>query len=428
MYHLCNMDDFKLSNLSEAKNEYSIRLVNVLTPLIIEGIKSLFKEAKELCVKNNEYEKYLMTFQNFLSRVPKWNENLINDETARVIQESQCSYLEDLLTCVHITQLKVLTSVRVGEKQKKVELDIPKLSVFIHKIYQFVARKVYSNVYLFEENIMPLTYQKNMRELEIIVKECILNTIRESIPVEQILRSYLDSTVEDEVVIKEEIIEEKDDEVLSKEIQEAKEIEKIEESNEELVKNDESSELDFETNIIKSQEMIAEDINDNNDDDNNDDEIKKIITNDDENQIIKVDTSSDNVENNEELNNIIVENLVNEEISANVNNETNYNNISMETQTKHQDEGNIKLVINRTDDMPIHNSIIDMNPKPVEPASSLQSNNEINNQILQNRENDDRLRIHTNDMNIPLDVESISTGIRLNDNPLLDDITVLPPL
>lgn len=428
------MDDFKLSNLSEAKNEYSIRLVNVLTPLIIEGIKSLFKEAKELCVKNNEYEKYLMTFQNFLSRVPKWNENLINSETNRIIQESQCSYLEDLLTCVHITQLKVLTSVRVGEKQKKIELDIPKLSVFIHRIYQSVARKVYSNVYLFEENIMPLTYQKNMRELELIIKECILNTIRESIPVEQILRSYLDSTVEDEVVVKEEIIEEKDDDdvLSSKESQEANEKDKMEITNEESVNNDVSDNVDSETKIIKSDETIEEERNeDDNNDDNDDSEIKKIISDDTNNTVIKVDTSSSNDDNNiedefiepsnEELNNIIVENLVNEDITENINN--------IEVGDTGNNEDNIKLVINRTDDMPIHDSVIDMNPSP-----SLPSNNEIVSENLQNSnnhdndDNDDKIKIHTNDMNIPLDVESISTGIKLNDNPLLDDITVLPPL
>ena len=55
------MDDFKLANLSEAKNEYCARLINILTPLILQGLKSLFNEAKELCVKNDEHSKYLMT-------------------------------------------------------------------------------------------------------------------------------------------------------------------------------------------------------------------------------------------------------------------------------------------------------------------------------------------------------------------------------
>ena len=48
------MDDFNSNVLSEAKNEYSSRLVTILTPLIIEGIKSIFKEAYDLCNKNDE--------------------------------------------------------------------------------------------------------------------------------------------------------------------------------------------------------------------------------------------------------------------------------------------------------------------------------------------------------------------------------------
>ena len=129
------MDDYNVNVLSEAKNEYSSRLVSILTPLMIEGLKSIFDEACKLCLDNNENEKYLMTFQNFLSRVPKWNTNIIDEETKRIVKQSKCSYLEDLLTCVHITQLKVLTSIRVGSAQKKIDLEIPKLEGFIHKIY-----------------------------------------------------------------------------------------------------------------------------------------------------------------------------------------------------------------------------------------------------------------------------------------------------
>ena len=194
------MDDYNVSVLSEAKNEYSLRLVNILTPLILEGIKSILKEAWQLCLENDEEVKYLMTFQNFLSRVTKWNQTIIDEETARILAKSGCSYLEDLLTCVHITQLKILTSIRVSQKQKKIELDIPKLSEFIHKAYIKCARKFYSNVYLFEQKIPPLQYQKNMRECETICKDCVLDVIRDNMPVEHILRSYMDESVEEEVI------------------------------------------------------------------------------------------------------------------------------------------------------------------------------------------------------------------------------------
>jgi hypothetical protein len=139
-----------------------------------------------------------MTFQNFLTRVPKWNQTIIDAEKTRIIETSGCTYIEELITAVHIIQLKALTCVRVGSKQKKIDISIPKLDHFIHKVYINVARKVYKNVYLFERNITSLMVQKNNRELEQIVQECILIAIRESIPTEAIIRAYMDECVEHE--------------------------------------------------------------------------------------------------------------------------------------------------------------------------------------------------------------------------------------
>lgn len=202
------MDDYSLSSLHESRNEWCARLVNILAPMTAEGFKSIFDEAWTLCEKNNENGKYLMTFQNFLSRVPKWNATIIAQETQRIVDRSGCGYLADLVTCVHIIQLKSLTCMRVGSKQKKVDIDIPQLNDFVHKVYVNCARKLYTNVYLFERGIPPLTSQKNTREIEIIIKECIMDSIRDSIPLEMILRTYMDETIEDhtEIKMKEEIV------------------------------------------------------------------------------------------------------------------------------------------------------------------------------------------------------------------------------
>jgi len=166
----------------------------------VEGFKSIFEESLNLCRANNEMDKYLMTFQNFISRIPKWNPAIIENEKKRICDKSGCTYLDDLITCVHIIQLKLLTAVRAGTKQKKVDIQIPKFEDFIHKVYIHVARKIYKNVYLFEANLPPLQTQKNHRELEVIIQECILNAVRESIPIDMILRAYLDETTEDDVV------------------------------------------------------------------------------------------------------------------------------------------------------------------------------------------------------------------------------------
>lgn len=219
------MDDFVISNLHESRNEWCSRLVSIMTPLVEEGLRSIFDEAWKICADSDEMNKYLMTFQNLISRIPKWNEVIIEEERKRIIERSGCNYLEDLITCVHIIQLKVLTCIRVGNKQKKIDIAIPKLDPFIHRIYIQTARKVYQNVYLFEKNIAPMAIQKNARELEMIIQEAVMNTIRESVPTEAIIRAYMDENEEQEEEVTIEAIEEP--EISSKE--EEKEKEKEEE-------------------------------------------------------------------------------------------------------------------------------------------------------------------------------------------------------
>ena len=197
------MDDYSTATLQESRNEWCARLINILTPLLIEGFKSIFEESWKLCKENDELDKYLMTFQNFISRIPKWNSTIIEEEVKRIVEKSNCGYLEDLISCVHIIQLKNLTSMRVGSKQKKIDIKVPQLNDFIHNIYINCARKVYTNIYLFERNISPLQMKKHNRELEVIVREGIINTIRDNIPVEDIIKAYMDETVEEDVDVEE---------------------------------------------------------------------------------------------------------------------------------------------------------------------------------------------------------------------------------
>lgn len=190
------MDDFNIPALTESRNSYTNLLISKLTPQICQGLESLFQDTYRLCEENDEETKCLMTFQNVLARIPSWNQTLVEEEVNRIIQECNCSYLEDLLTCVHITQLKILTSVRVGQKQKEIEIDVPSIHTFVHNVYKYCARVLYKNVYLYDINVMPIEKQKNKKEIETIVKDEIVNVIRSSMPIESILKAYLDETTE----------------------------------------------------------------------------------------------------------------------------------------------------------------------------------------------------------------------------------------
>lgn len=289
------MDDYSVSTLIESKNEWCSRLVNIFTPCIVEGLKSIFNEAYNLCRDNDEESKYLMTFQNFLSRIPKWNQSIIEVEKDRITNTSGCSYIEDLITCVHIIQLKALTCARVGLRQKKVDINIPSVDSFVHKIYINVARKLYTNIYLFEKDIMPLQIQKNNRELEIIIKECILNSVRENIPIEEILRAYLDETEEQDVRVEEsnEVIKLDDDNEVKKDSNNSNDKIKTENEiienivNKDLSKNKLDSDNEIDKNNLNERSELMDLLNDsvNNKETNQELSEKNILNNDDNHDI-----------------------------------------------------------------------------------------------------------------------------------------------
>ena len=190
------MDDNHKPTLTESQFEWAWRLVQILQPLVYEGIQSIFQEAVTICKQSEEDEKYLMTFQNFLSRIPKWNETMIQTEVDRIIKKSGCTYLDDLITCVHIVHLKILTSIRTGKTQKKIDIAIPKLGKFVHKVYVNLSRELYANVYLFETDVQPLVFQKNRSAFNKLIRAAILDAVRGSIPVESLLRAYLDESTD----------------------------------------------------------------------------------------------------------------------------------------------------------------------------------------------------------------------------------------
>ena len=112
---------------------------------------------------------------------------------------------------------------------------------------------MYTNVYLFEINIPALTIQKNNRQLEILVQESILNTIRDSIPVETILRAYMDETIEEDVV----------EEIKEKEVKESEELKKLRQK---LETPSKIIEEDKPIPILKNKEVLPEKLEDSDDD------------------------------------------------------------------------------------------------------------------------------------------------------------------
>ena len=270
-----------LNLLVETKNDYISHLTNIITPLIFEGIQSIYREAQKM----SDATDVLKIFQTYLKRIPKWNQNLIEKETQRIFTSSHSyEWLNDLIKATLKSNLIVLMYNPTIKKQQKIDSSFYKnisSTDFIHKVYIECARELWNNPYLLYHNYPPIEIKRNQRDCMLIIKDCIKEALRKLLPVKHILSVYLGEDIEEDI-----------------------------------------NNNDFERNISEADEknltkIIIKDLSENNK------ELEyKIFANNDNNVNNKI---IDNVNNkiNNNVNNKIIDN-VNNKINNNVNN----NNVS----------------------------------------------------------------------------------------------------
>ena len=138
---------------SQAKLEYTKQLINILSPHMFDGIKSVYDESKTVH-RMDTTKSIILLFRVFLEKVPSWSNEIIETETNRIIQLSDCDWLDDLITAVFISHTKILTSIGTNVNNVNVDLTIPKTINFIHKCYINVAREIWKNPYLFDDFVI----------------------------------------------------------------------------------------------------------------------------------------------------------------------------------------------------------------------------------------------------------------------------------
>lgn len=172
----------------EAKAEYTRQLSSFLVPALETYFLDLLATVKET---EKDPKRVLWVFQDSLKEFPDWNMDKVQRETEKVATATKCDYLEEILTAVFIAHTKVLSAIRLTSKQKKLQITIPKLEHFLHRTMSECARHLWSNAYLFSESGTSIERQKNLRSVEQLLHEAVLQSIRGMLPVKSILKEYL---------------------------------------------------------------------------------------------------------------------------------------------------------------------------------------------------------------------------------------------
>jgi hypothetical protein len=171
-----------LNILVEAKREYLGQLCELMCPVMIENFEKMYEEAYTM----SKGRKVLMMFQKLLKEVPNWNEGMSKQHTDNIA--NRCAWFNDLLAAVFVSCVKILSSVRLGKDNKKISLKLPTNETFIQTCYNNVAKELYKDPYIFSENLNEYARDEKLYERFAIAIEA---SVRELIPVQQILQTYM---------------------------------------------------------------------------------------------------------------------------------------------------------------------------------------------------------------------------------------------
>lgn len=192
------MDDFSVDVLYHARDEYTARAVSTMSRCVLAWLDGVFVEVVRLCLENHQPEQYIRSLQRVLETVKDWNAVAVEKECARL--KTECAYFDVLLSCVLVTQIKLLSCGRTGSRMKKVAMSAAAFAVpaFLHRVYVNVAREMYRYPFLFEH--LPDDTRKTQQRFECkkMVDACVLASLRDSVPAEDIARAYTDESVEQE--------------------------------------------------------------------------------------------------------------------------------------------------------------------------------------------------------------------------------------
>ena len=132
------MEDTNVPIFAQAKIEYTNQLIDILYPHLYDGIKSIYDESKIIYRKKNNMPIFIL-FRELLEKVPIWNVEILESECSRIITNSNCDWLDDLITAVFISHTKILTSIGPNQNFNKINVTIPKTINFLHKTYINIA-------------------------------------------------------------------------------------------------------------------------------------------------------------------------------------------------------------------------------------------------------------------------------------------------
>ena len=169
--------------LIDAKREYVGQLTDVLAPYVIGHINSMYAAAQ------SQRRAATLAFQTALRDIQQWNATAIAHQASHI--QSKYSFLGDLIAAVFVAYVKILSSVKLHNQKPNIRLKLPSNDTFVHRVFVHAAREFYGEP--------GLVGADRARKLA-IVRAAVEASVRDMMPIEDILKAYLGNTVDDNAV------------------------------------------------------------------------------------------------------------------------------------------------------------------------------------------------------------------------------------
>ena len=181
--------DNNLNVLVEAKKELLNQLSSTILPSALDCMDSLYADSKVETQGRNT----LKMFQEKLAKIPQWNNYQIDTEVGKCVD--RCGgCLDEMTAACFVATVKIISSVRLSKDSRKVSLKIPTNDVFVLGVYTNVAKRIYEDPYIYQEVISRNDRRKDLlKRMDGVVEE----TVKEMLPINQILKTYLNKNAVD---------------------------------------------------------------------------------------------------------------------------------------------------------------------------------------------------------------------------------------
>uniref|UniRef100_A0A6C0ADB8 Uncharacterized protein n=1 Tax=viral metagenome TaxID=1070528 RepID=A0A6C0ADB8_9ZZZZ len=204
------MSYFFERNIAEVQKDYTKFLTDILSPLLYEGLKSIYDDSKNIHQELIEKSKrnpnvqalsFTQVFQSRLKEIPELNSTIIEGEANRIKSGSRCyEWFDDLVKATIKSKILLLTFANGKTDRKKYSLDKShyeniNVNEFIHKCYIECSKLFYNNPYLFLDNIKPSEIKSNQLIIIEAIKDCVKNAIMRSLPMNLVLKDFIETEV-----------------------------------------------------------------------------------------------------------------------------------------------------------------------------------------------------------------------------------------